>query len=181
MGHSREGKILLNETHSARLHETLNDMGKSIHNLPTPLKVRALNCLEMLFQCDATDAMNNHISSITEQWFTSLTGTNQLIFVQELCRNPFPEMKIAALGLLRSIVSYDWGQRALANTAGFIEFLLDRSSEFDKDILFEKYDIIKTIENSREFDENTMEQIRKYIKDGVFYMQGVMEVAVEGI
>lgn len=180
LGSSRDGKILLNETHSARLHETLNDIGKSINNLPMPLKVRAINCLETLFQCDPFDSMNNQISSITEQWFSSLTGNNQFAFVQEFCRNPFPEIKVAALGLLHSICSYPWGQRALRNSAGFIEFLLDRNSEFDKEILHIKYKIIKAIEHSREFDENTIRQIKQYVQDGVFYVQGVMEVAIEG-
>lgn len=180
MGRSHEGKILLNELHSVRMHETLKEIGKSIHNLPTALKVRALNCLETLFQYDASDATNNQIGSITEQWFSSLTENNRLSFVQEFCRNPFPEIKLAALALLRSICNYPWGQRALSNTAGFIEFLLDRNAEFDKDILHEKYNILKTIVNSREFDENTCQQIRKYVNDGVFYVQGAMEVATEG-
>lgn len=180
LGSSHEGKILLSDSHSVKMHETLNDIGKSIHNLPTPLKVRALNCLETLFKCDASDATNNQINSITEQWFTSLMGNNQLTFVQEFSQNPFPEIKIAALGLLRSICNYSWGQRALANTAGFIEFLLDRNAEFDKEILHEKYNILKAIANSREFDGSTAEQIRKYVKDGVFYVQGVLEVAIEG-
>lgn len=153
---------------------------QSIHNLPTPLKVRALNSLETLFHCDPSNSSNNQISSIAEQWFTSLTGNNQLTFVQDFCRNPFPEIKTAALALLRSICIYSWGQRALSNTAGFIEYLLDRNSEFDKDVLHEKYSIIKTIGNSREFDENTSRQIQQYIKDGVFYVQGQMEVAIEG-
>lgn len=180
LGRSHDGKILLNESHSARLHETLNDIGKSIHNLPTPLKVRALGCLESLFNCDPADSTNNQISSITEQWFTSLTGTNQLAFVQDFCRNPFPEIKIAALGLLRAICNYSWGQRALKSAAGLIEYLLDRNSEFDKDILHEKYNVIKMIASSREFDENIAQQIHQYLKDGVFYVQGVMEVAVQG-
>lgn len=180
LGRSHEGKILLNETHSVRMHETLNDIGKSINNFPTALKVRALNCLETLFACDASDVTNNQISSITEQWWSSLSGNNQLTFVQEFSKNPFPEIKTAALGLLRSICNYSWGQRALANTAGFIEFLLDRNTEFDKDILHEKYNILKAIVNSREFDEVTSQQIRKYVNDGAFYVQGVMEVAIEG-
>ncbi|XP_055326562.1 26S proteasome non-ATPase regulatory subunit 5 [Sitodiplosis mosellana] len=180
LGRSAEGKMLLDECHSARMHEVLNDIGKSIYNLPTPLKVRALNALETLFQCDEANASNNQISSITEQWFKSLTGTNQLTFVQEFCRNPFSEIKTAALALLRSICVYAWGQRALSNTAGFIEYLLDRNSEVNKDVLHEKYSIIRTIANSREFDENTSRQINQYVKDGVFYIQGQMEVAIEG-
>lgn len=103
-----------------------------------------------------------------------------MTFVQEFCRNPFPEIKIAALALLRSICVYSWGQRALSNTAGFIEYLLDRNSEFDKDVLHEKYSIMKTIASSREFDEITTRQIHQYVKDGVFYVQGQMEVVVQG-
>lgn len=175
-----DGKILLHELHSNKLNETLNDIGKSIHNLPIPLQTRALNCLEIIFQ-SSDDVPNNLIDMITEIWFFRLTGTNQLTFVQDFCRNPFPEIKIAALGLLRSICCYRWGQRALSETAGFIEYLLDRNIEFDKDAIHEKYNVIKTLADASIFDAGTILQIRQYIKDGAFYVQGAMEVAVEGI
>lgn len=162
------------------MNETLNDIGKSIHNLPIQLQSRALNCLETIFQSDPNDLDNNQICSITESWFTSLTGTNQLTFLQDFCRNPFPEIKIAALALLRSICSYRWGQRALSETAGFIEYLLDRNTEFDKDAIHEKYNVIKALGESSEFDANTILQIRQYIKDGAFFVRGITEVAVEG-
>lgn len=154
-------------------------MGKAIHNLPIPLQTRALNCLETLFQ-SSVDVPNNVIDVITEIWFVRLTGTNQLTFVQDFCRNPFPEIKIAALGLLRAICSYRWGQQALSETAGFIEYLLDRSTEFDKDAIHEKYTVIKVLADASVFDAGTILQIRQYIKDGAFFVQGVMEVAVEG-
>lgn len=150
-----------------------------MHNFTTPLQTRALNCLETLFQCEPSQLMNNQINSITEYWFGCLTGTNQLTFVQDFCRNPFPEIKIAALALLRSICGYRWGQNALSETAGFIEYLLDRNTEFDHDALHEKFNVIKALGDSSVFDANTILQIRQYIKDGAFYVQGVMEVAVE--
>lgn len=170
----------MNELHGSKLNETLNDVGKSIHNLPIPLQTRALNCLEIVFQSEAESLPNNQVSTITERWFTSLTGTNQLTFVQDFCRNPFPEIKIAALGLLRSICGYKWGQRALSETAGFIEYLLDRNTEFDKDAIHEKFNVIQTLADSTEFDASTVLQIRQYISDGAFYTRGIMEVAVEG-
>lgn len=178
LGRSYDGKILLNELYTNKLNETLNDMGKSIHNLPIPLQTRALNCLEILFRSEENQPPNNQISSITEYWFSSLTGTNQLTFVQDFCKNPFPELKIAALGLLRSICTYRWGQRSLNETAGFIEYLLDRNNEFDKDAICEKYNVIKVLGESSVFSTNTILQIKQYITDGAFYVQGVMEVAV---
>lgn len=178
LGCTYDGKILLNELYSSKLNETLNDIGKSIHNLPIPLQTRALTCLETLFRAEIGQPPNNQIASITEYWFSSLTGTNQLTFVQDFCRNPFPELKIAALVLLRSICTYRWGQRALIDTAGFIEYLLDRNTEFDKDAIHEKYNVIKVLGDSTVFSASTLLQIKKYIEDGAFYVQGVMEVAV---
>lgn len=70
-------------------------------------------------------------SSIISQWFNSLTGKNGMAFVLEFCRNPFPDIKIAALILLKVIVTPTWGQKALEETAGFIEFLMDRNVEFN--------------------------------------------------
>lgn len=170
----------MNELYSNKLNETLNDIGKSIHNFAIPLQTRALNCLETVFQSDINSPPDNQICSITEFWFSSLTGTNQLTFVQDFCRNPFPEIKIAALGLLRSICGYKWGQKALSETAGFIEYLLDRNTEFNKDAIHEKYNVIKTLADTNEFDASTLLQIRQYIKDGAFYIRGIMEVAVDG-
>lgn len=166
------------------MFETLSDMGKSVHNLPTPLQVRALNSLEVLLQCEPSDAVNNELTSITEYWFVGLSGhklfVQDLSFVHDFCRNPFPEIKIAALNLLRTICIYQWGQRALSETAGFIEYLLDRKAEFNKDVLHEKYNVLKSIIDSSDFDTGTIQQIKQYVKDGVFYVSGVMEVAVEG-
>lgn len=158
----------------------MNEIGKSIHNLSTPFKVRAMNSLEKMFQCDESDAANNQINSITEQWFNCLTETNDLSLIQEFCRNPFPEIKVAAMCLLRSICAYQWGKIALSQTAGLIEYLLDRNAEFDKEILHEKYNVIKSLTESNAFDGITTRQIRQYVKDGIFYVQGVMEVAIDG-
>lgn len=52
LAQSAEGKMLLHEYYSTKLHETLTEIGKSIHNLSTKLQTRALNCLEVLFTSD---------------------------------------------------------------------------------------------------------------------------------
>lgn len=58
LAQSSEGKILLHETYPAKLHETLTEIGKSIHNLTTKLQTRALNCLEVLFTIDQNQPNN---------------------------------------------------------------------------------------------------------------------------
>lgn len=180
MAHSSDGKVLLDELYPSKLSETFEGIGRSIPNLPTPLKIHALNSLEIVFQSNASDAQNNQIASITERWFSGLNPSNDLEFIHNFCRNPFPEIKLAALKFLRAVVAYQWGQIALTRTAGLIEYLLDRKAEFDKDVLHEKYDVVKDLSTSTVFDATIREQIRQYVSVGAFYVQGIMDVAVEG-
>lgn len=180
LARTSDGKILLDELYSRTLKDTFDGIGKTIHNLPTPLKIRALHSLNTVFQCEPSNYQNNQVGSITEQWFVSLNGAENLAFIHGFCQNPFPEIKLAALALLRSICKYPWGQISLIRTAGLIEYLLDRKVEFDKDIMHEKYVLLKDLSSSIVFDTNISEQINQYIADGAFYVQGVTEVAIDG-
>lgn len=180
MARTSDGKVLLDELYSRKLMDTFEGIGKTIHNLPTPLKIRALSSLNTVFQCEPANYQNNQIGSITEQWFVALSGAENLALIYGFCQNPFPEIKLATLALLRSICKYPWGQISLSRTAGFIEYLLDRKAEFDKDIMHEKYVILKDLSSSIVFDTTIGEQINQYIAEGAFYVQGITEVAIDG-
>lgn len=180
MAHSFDGKLLLDELYSPMLLKTFEEIGRTIPNLPTPMKIHALNSLEIVFQCEANDAQNNQLASITERWFSGLSPSGDLEFIHNFCKNPFPDIKLAALTLLRSVNRYQWGQMALTRTAGLIEYLLDRKAEFDKDVLHAKFEVLKDLSASTVFDATLAEQIRQYLSAGAFYVQGIMEVAVEG-
>lgn len=58
LGFTDQGKILLEDHYPQKMCQTLNEIGKTIHNLPTRLQIRALNCLEILFR---SDAQNNRV------------------------------------------------------------------------------------------------------------------------
>lgn len=104
-----------------------------------------------------------------------------MTFLLDFCRNPFPDIKIAALTLLKVIVVPVWGQKALEETAGFIEFLMDRNIEFNKDAIHEKYQIVEILSKSTTvFDPVALSQLKKYVQQGAFYVEGVMEVVAEG-
>lgn len=95
-------------------------------------------------------------------------------------QNPFPDIKEAAFSLLRSICQHKWGHQRLQNTGGFIEFLLDRSTEFDKDLIQTKYEIIQLLAESSVFNAGTIAKFKKYVSQGAFFVQGVTEVTAEG-
>lgn len=63
---------------------------------------------------------------------------------------------------------------------GLIEFLMDRSSETFKDCKHVKYNIVCNLALSESvFDQNAVKKLKQFINEGPFYVQTVMEVAVE--
>lgn len=100
-------------------------------------------------------------------------------FLMDFCRNPFPDIKISTLNLIGALCLYPWGVAALKNTAGFLEYLLDRKIEFDKEAKYAKYCVIKILADSSSFDNATSNQLRTYVNEGPYYLQSIMDVAVE--
>lgn len=101
-------------------------------------------------------------------------------FLLDFCRNPFPDIKISALNLTGSLCLYTWGIEVFKNTAGFLEYLLDRKTEFDKEAKYAKYSVVKLLAESSAFDLQTSIQMRTYVNEGPYYVQSLMDVAVEG-
>ncbi|XP_001661342.2 26S proteasome non-ATPase regulatory subunit 5 [Aedes aegypti] len=174
---ANEGKRQLHYKHGAALKKTLQHFSKVIRNLPNDLKIRLLGCLRSMFAVDSAD---NQISSITQEWYGNLAEQENLNLVMDYIKNPFPDMKRAALGLLKAIVGHRWGQTYLLNTGGFVEYLLDRKQEADKDVVLDKYEVIRVLAASTVFDEQTASELRRYVAEGAFYVQGITEVAIEG-
>lgn len=63
--------------------------------------------------------------------------------------------------------------------SGFIEFLLDRTIDYSKDIKESKYEIIKKLSRSASFDNNILIRLTKYVEEGPFYSESVLQVAME--
>lgn len=176
---SSEGKQKLHYKFGAQVKKIMQHFNMVIRNLPNDLKIRLLNCLRSMLLADPTNA-DNQTSTITQTWYGYLSEQDNLNLIMDYIKNPFPDMKRAALGLLKAIVSHRWGQTYLLNTGGFVEYLLDRKLEADKDVLLDKYEVIQVLASSTVFDEKTASELRSYVAEGAFYVHGITEVAVEG-
>lgn len=62
---------------------------------------------------------------------------------------------------------------------GFVEYLLDRSTDAVKESKEAKYDIIKRLANSVAFDTSIITRLRTFVEQGPFYSESVLEVAME--
>lgn len=161
-----------------RFSDTLKEIGRIVHSLNTQLQIRALNFIDTMF--DVKDDLEyDEISNILHTWFISLTDNNDLTFLLNFCRNPFPDIKCSALIALKSICKHRWGIIALQKTAGFIEFLLDRRVEFNADALHEKFNILSELSKSDQLDASIIMQLKLYVNKGIFYKEPMVEVSVE--
>lgn len=178
LAHSQQGKLLLEANYDSYLRQTFEDFFSYLKNLPTELKNRAFNALEVVFSCDGEASQD--VSKVLQRWYQTLAGGENLQFLMDFCRNPFPDIKVACLNFIRALCRYRWGIVALKYTAGFVEYLLDRKIEFDKEAKYAKFEIVEILAESNAFDIQTQLQLKKYVNEGPYFVQPIVEIAVEG-
>lgn len=173
-----DGKRALDALDADQCSKVLSHVAKAVSNYPSDLKVRALSCFENIFWIDPSGMRNNQINYICQKWFNIMFGTD-LSMLLTFCHNPFEDISMNAFKLLRSLSYHDFGQRAVASTGGFIEFMLDRNAKVPLEIKQIKYEIIQVLADSNNFDAAITLQLQKYVRDGFNYVQGITEVAFE--
>ncbi|KAL5275548.1 PSMD5 family protein [Megaselia abdita] len=176
---SSDGKMVVSTNYpEEHLREIFACLGGYLRTLPTDLKNRCFSALELIFQQDGK--ANNQISEIAEKWFFFIEESRNFEFLFSFIKNPFPEIKIACLNLIKTLSLYPWGVVGLKNTAGMIEYLLDRRVEFDKEAKQVKYELISILSETSVFDAHTILLLKKYVNEGPHYVEGILDVAVEG-
>ncbi|XP_030028072.2 26S proteasome non-ATPase regulatory subunit 5 [Manduca sexta] len=185
VGTTVEGKLCLVALGS-KYTQTIEKLGQIIKNSPTEIKVRALYCFANIISIDKdpsvpkTGPVDHRVTLMTREWFKSLSErppSMEIVF--GLCKNPFPDIKLAAFTFLDALCQHQWGEELVARTAGFIEYLLDRSVDYTKESKEVKYDIIKRLSNSAAFDPNMITRLQTYVEQGPFYSESQLEVAME--
>lgn len=123
------------------------------------------------------------LSEVTKLWFNSL-GSNALDVVFQIAKLPFVELRLAALLFLKTIAEQPWGTEKVCSFAGMIEYLMDRSTEFNKECKNAKFDIASAIVNSpivsRLVPAHLLIRLKTHVNEGPFYVPTQPEMAIEG-
>lgn len=105
--------------------QAVEKVGQIISNSPTEIKVRALNCFASLIGLDKDpDAekrgpVDHRVTLMTREWFRSLsTQPSSIEILFEICKNPFPDIRLAGFTLLDAVCQHQWGEELVARTAG---------------------------------------------------------------
>ena len=147
------------------------------------LKSKALIALSVLLTVTEPDP-HNIGTGFAEAWYRRLLDENRLATLIHLCREPFLEVKLAALECVKVLAQHLWGQKELATTPGFLEYILDRSSENTKPGKEAKYAIVTELVRSpfiqMSFTKEAVIQLKAYEKDGPYYVPAETAVSFEG-
>ncbi|XP_071538494.1 26S proteasome non-ATPase regulatory subunit 5 [Panulirus ornatus] len=181
IGSSPEGKLSLAKCRT-EMDQVLDVLGSKIRVAPTEQRVCVLEALTRLFSLEI-EYQTEEITGLLELWWAGVAGVN-LEKIVAVARQPFTDLHCAALGLISTLANMPWGQRLICHEPGLIEYILDRSTEHDKLGKESKWDVVETLVRSQSassiFSENHMAQLEKYYREGPFYVEAQVEVALEG-
>ncbi|KAK7069182.1 hypothetical protein SK128_018717 [Halocaridina rubra] len=176
-----EGKLALGKF-KVEMDEVLDVLGSMMRTAPTDQRVRVMEALTQLFYLQV-DNRTEELLQMLELWWAGVGGVN-LEKITAVAQQPFPDIHCAALSLLNALASMPWGQRLIFSEPGLIEYILNRSTETEKQGKECKWNIVGTLLHSQTsaftYPEGFVVKLTKYFNEGPFYVETVVEVALEG-
>ena len=122
-------------------------------------------------------------SNIVEELFDKLKPGEIMNYMTDLAKKPFADVCNEAFDILVATSAYPWGLQKMLNVPGFFEYLLDRSTAKDKDAKMRKYSLISAICSQKDVTNiiptELLKQLRNYVKQGPYYVETTVEVAID--
>jgi len=127
--------------------------------------------------CQPADR-TDELCALTEDWFSRLARSSDDAVGQvlQIAQQPFGELRLPSLRLVNTLAAMPWGERLLVAHPGFLEYLLDRSTERgDRDGLEAKYGIVMTLVQSTTAGGSVAavlyQRLREYAREGPLYVR----------
>ncbi|CAG0899170.1 unnamed protein product [Darwinula stevensoni] len=179
VGSTLKGKLALQRIDMKQL---LQDLSHLAEEASTETRTRAMNTIASLLSLNVENS-NNELENLTESWFRHLSK-DPMQFCLSLCKQPFTDIRTAALKILQVIASQHWGQVYIKNTPGCLEYILDRCTEHEKAGKEGKYEVVSSIVSSPTaltvFGTEMLLPLRKYEREGPFFVAPDVNIAFEG-
>uniref|UniRef100_A0A8C5MHE8 26S proteasome non-ATPase regulatory subunit 5 n=1 Tax=Leptobrachium leishanense TaxID=445787 RepID=A0A8C5MHE8_9ANUR len=180
LGSNLEGKQVLHKTGTKfqKVFRRLGHHAKSSNDL----RVRCLDAISSLMFL-LVDNHTEDLLAMAESWFSALSDQPIDLF-RSIVTQPFPDLHCAALKVFTAIANQPWAQRLMISSPGFVEYVVDRTVDPDKESKDAKFELVKELVNSPTIAEIFGNQhylrLRGYLRDGPYYVRAISAVAVEG-
>ena len=176
---SLSGRTLLGEF-EAQTRAVLHRLGEFLVSASSDIRVRTLGVLQWLVSCK--EEVASWEESVSLKWFNTVQP-NMFSVLFGIVKQPFKDLYTPALKVVASMAALEWGQREMLSQAGFLEYLLDRQSQIDKEGKELKYSIVHILVSSDAaealFGAVDFLKLRKYEREGPFYYSVDTSVAME--
>ena len=150
-------------------------------------RIRSLSCLADLFHISSRDQSSlSTVVTLTERIYTLCNRTFLLLpIIIQIAKQPFVDLRLGAYRCLFELSRSSWALQVLNVEPGFLEFLLNRSTEKDKEGKEMKFSIIRSMCEDAEQAKAILGNVnylklRRYLNDGVFYVEPEANVAFDG-
>lgn len=121
--------------------------------------------------------------ALAKLWYMAFSESPTKLLLG-ICKQPFPDLRCSALGVISEVAHMPWGQATLGSQPGFLEYLLDRSTESDKEGKEAKYAIVAVLAQLPSqpcgFSSEEWIRIKTAYREGPFYTAAEAAVAFEG-
>ena len=175
------GRKAMVETCNTEVKAVLKHLGEIISSSRSEVRVRCLQSLAVVFRCE--EGMEEDGGAIQNREWFHLISPNLLSLVIRFLKQPFQDLRSAGLSLLLSLAPHEWAQREMQQQPGFVEYLLDRSTDHEKLGKELKYAIIHSLVTSGSsegvFGSAIHLKFREYVNEGPFYVSTETAVAFE--
>lgn len=181
IGQTVEGKHVLAKE-GPKIVKALEEIGSIIQAEGTDLKLIAVNAMSQLLHINISDQTEDLVN-LSLKWFQCISS-EPVDTILSLCRQPFTSVKCAGFHLIKTLSLFDWGLEALVEFPTFVEFILDRSADSNKESKDARYEAVKGIAECPRcihvFGNHNYLKFQAYVKEGPLY-QVVLnpEVAME--
>jgi len=132
----------------------------------------------------ASDSPTRDVSNIAEQIYRQMEGNpTPLSTLIANAKTALEELRIACFAVMQKIAIHPWGKIEMSNSKEFIDYIVDRTTEFSHKGKEWKFSIIKTLCSTPEAEDliapNILGRLRQYLHEGPIYVRTSGAVALE--
>lgn len=173
------GKAALSRQGS-RMDGALRRIGFLLTNSNGEIRIKTLHCVSELLRLPSDQLGDEALLSIVQGWFHQL-DPKPIALMTGITKQPFSELRLGALTVFLELSAQPWAQTLMSQQPGFLEFLLDRRSEPDKECLERKFEIVKSLceSASDSWSPHALAQMREHVREGPWFVRGQSSVAFE--
>jgi len=151
--------------------KAMNTAGKVVLSpVDEDLKAKFIDAIKVILTKSDGD-LNGESSNIKRELFMQLSE-EPLNLLMSCSQLPFSKIRYSALGAIYAIANHSWSEEYIVKTPGFLEYLMDRQTEVEKEGKELKYHIVLTLSQSKTSEEvlgqDFYNQICSYAREGPF-------------